>query len=422
MRGNRFADVRVHGIRMAPPRHAATAGAAWSSLKRRLLATLILAAALAGAVVALTVRSARPVDQGVVHFLGGTNSSFDRYTSGQDPGYGAFLRGHFWRMVVYSSYFDDKTRWYPNGWVYKDAYAIYPGSALAREHPEWILHDGAGRALFIPFACSRGTCPQYAADISNARFRRDWIASASAALAHGYRGLFIDDVNMDFRVGDGNGNPVAPVDPATGKSMTYVAWRRYMAQFMEQVRAALPHVEIVHNVIWPADSPIRTADPYIGREIRAADYINLERGVNDTGLRGGTGPFSLRSMFAYIDAVHGLGRGVSLDGDAAEAAGIEYSLASYFLISNGNDLVSAHGMTPVHWWQGFDVNLGEAAGPRTQWKGLLRRDFSNGMSLVAEPESGTHSVRLPSAMRSLDGRVVTSLTLGPASGVVLRRP
>jgi hypothetical protein len=191
---------------------------------------------------------------------------------------------------------------------------------------------------------------------------------------------------------------------------------------MEQVRGALPHVEIAHNVTWLADTPARTADPYISSEIRAADYINLERGVNDSGLTGGSGPYSLRSLFAYADAVHALGRGVVLDGNAVETRGIEYSLASYLLISAGNDLVSAHGMTPLHWFAGFDVNLGAALGPRRTWQGVLRRDFTGGMSLVSEPGSGMHALRMPVAMRTLDGGVVRSLTLGPASGVVLQHP
>jgi hypothetical protein len=396
-------------------------GARGPTLKRRLLLALIAAAAVAGAVVALTAHAPRHRDQGIVHFLGGSNQAFDRFTSGLDPSYGAFLRRHMWRMVVYSPYFDDKTRWYPNGWAYEDAYAIYRESALASQHPEWILRDQAGRPLFIPFACSRGGCPQYAADISSPAFRRQWIDRARASVAHGYRGLFIDDVNMAMRVGDGEGRPLVPIDRATGRPMRYDAWRGYMAQFMEEVRAAIPHAELVHNVIWLAASPIRTADPFIRREIRAADYINLERGVNDSGLTGGGGPMSLSSLLAYVDAVHGLGRGAVLDGAATEAAGIEYSLAGYFLISEGNDLVSAHGMTPAHWWTGFDVNLGEAKGPRYNWKGLVRRDFARGMSLVAAPERVPHSVTLPTAMRTLDGRTVTSLELAPASGAVLLR-
>jgi hypothetical protein len=400
---------------------AGVARASRPAFTRRIFAFVILAAAAAGIVAALTTSSARRPGGGEVHFLGGSSKAFDTYTSGQDPSYGAFLRQHFWRMLVYSPYFDDKTSWYPRGWVYKDAYAIYRSSALASEHPEWILRDQAGNPLFIPFACSQGVCPQYAADISNPAFLRFWIAGAKAILAHGYRGLFIDDVNMAFRVSDGHGSATAPVDRATGQPMTYEAWRSYMARFTEQVRGALPHVEIVHNASWLADTPTRTADPYIARQIRAADYINLERGVNDSGLRGDTGSFSLPSLLTYIDAVHGLGRGVVLDGNAIEQPGIEYSLASYFLISDGSDLVSAHGMTPVHWFAGFDVNLGNATGTRTMWNGVLRRDFSGGMSLVSEPESGTHFLRLPTAMRTLDGRVVSSLTLGPASGVVLKR-
>src|ERR1700704_4866369 len=218
-------------------------GARGSTLKRRLLLALIAAAAVAGAVVSLTAHVARHREQGMVHFLGGSNQAFDRFTSGLDPSYGAFLRRHMWRMVVYSPYFDDKTRWYPNGWAYTDAYAIYRESALASQHPEWILRDQAGRPLFIPFACSRGGCPQYAADISNPAFRRQWIDRARASMAHGYRGLFIDDVNMAMRVGDGEERPVGPIDGATGRPMRDGAWRGYMAQFMEEVRAATSAAE-----------------------------------------------------------------------------------------------------------------------------------------------------------------------------------
>src|SRR5207302_9510083 len=77
---------------------------------------------------------------------------------------------------------------------------------------------------------------------------------------------------------------------------------------------------------------------------------------------GGSGPYSLQSFFAYIDAVRRLGRSVVLDGNAVQTRGIEYSLASYLLISGGNDLVSAHGMTRRHWFTGFDVNLCAAMG------------------------------------------------------------
>jgi hypothetical protein len=76
-------------------------------------------------------------------------------------------------------------------------------------------------------------------------------------------------------------------------------------------------------------------------------------------------------------------------------------------------------MTPIHWWPGFDVDLGEALGPRRLWSGVLRRDFTRGMTLVNEPGVETRRVQLPTAMRELNGRVVTSVSLPPATGVVL---
>jgi putative glycosyl hydrolase-like family 15 (GHL15) protein len=389
---------------------------------RRLL--VIGLVALAGSVVALALagpNSQRRRDQGRVHFLRIASSEFDSFTRRRSPKYGAFLRRHMWRMVAYSPYFDNKTRWYPNAWVYDDAYAIGRGSGLAARHPDWILRDRAGNPLFIPYGCANGTCPQYAADISNAAFRRAWIAEARAKLSHGYRGLFIDDVNMELRVADGREHQVAPIDRSTGLPMTYDAWRDYMARFMEEIRAALRHTEIAQNAIWFAAPLARTADPYVRRQIKSADYVALERGVNDAGLTGGGGDFSVKAFLAYIDAVHSLHRGISLEGEVSGRPAAEYELAAYLLISEGHDLISIPDMTPLHWWTGLDVDLGHAAGARHRWHGLLRRDFNRGMALLNEPGAPAQTVRLPRAMRNLDGKPVTTLTIPAASGAVLRR-
>ena len=94
-------------------------------LKGRIVGALIFAALVAGIVVVLSRGSERHHDQGAVHFLGGASPAFEPFIASRNPAYGAFLRRHMWRMVVYSPHFDDKTRWYPNGLVYEDAYAIY---------------------------------------------------------------------------------------------------------------------------------------------------------------------------------------------------------------------------------------------------------------------------------------------------------
>jgi hypothetical protein len=355
---------------------------------------------------------------GTVHFVRSADSSFNPITSNPPPATQAWLRAHMWRMMVWSPYFDERNAWYPQGWMYNDAYAIYTESSLASEHPEWILHDAAGNKLFIPFGCSGGTCPQYAGDISNPAFRHYWIEQARAHLAHGYRGLFVDDVNLEERVGNASGTEVPPV--GLGGAIAPAAWRAYMAEFMAEIRAAFPTAEIVHNALWFANGHAGPSDPSIRREIESANYILLERGVNDSGITGGNGPWSLNALLGYVDQVHSLGRGVVLDGTAADPQGIEYNLASYFLISTGNDAVSAKGQTPTNWWPGFDVNLGEATDARHSWGNVLRRDFTGGMALVNPPGSPTQTITLATPMQDSSGNSVSSLTLPAASGAVLR--
>jgi hypothetical protein len=50
---------------------------------------------------------------------------------------------------------------------------------------------------------------------------------------------------------------------------------------------------------------------------------------------------------------------------------------------------------------------------------LLRRNFSGGTALVNPPGSPAQTVQLPAPMHTAGGAIVTSVTLAPASGVVL---
>jgi hypothetical protein len=357
---------------------------------------------------------------GVAQFMRTTDPSFDTYINSPSLSTQQWLQQHFAKMLVYSPYFDTRLSWYPNGFVYIDSYAIYTGSALATQHPEWILKDSSGRKLYIPWGCSGGTCPQYAADTSNAAFRQYWISQAAPIIAKGYKGLFMDDVNMNFTVGDGYGNFVNPVDPNTGALMTWDAWRSYMAGFTEQVRAAFPAIEIIHNSVWySGPSGVRDQDPYIKRQIAAANYQFIEFGVNDGGITGGTGIWSLNSLLGYVDRLHGLNNGAIFSGVATDAIGREYALANYFLISGGKDGLGNTVTTPDTWWTGYDVNLGTPSGARTTWNNLLRRDFSGGMVLVNPPQSASITVTLPATYKRVDGTSVTSITLGGSQGAVL---
>lgn len=368
--------------------------------------------------------------QGHINFYKHTTSADDAYTASPTPSVVQFMNTNWPRLLTFAGYWDqyNNLSWYPNAWTYDDSIAIYSDPTnsfwanLIAQHPGWILHDTNGNPVYINWGCSGGTCPQYAANITDPNgFRAWWISSAQPYVTRSlpYKGIFVDDVNLDIsRLSDGNGNTVIPVDPATGQPMTSEAWMSYFADYMAQVRAAFPGVEIVHNSLWYLD----WTDSNVQREIRAADWINLERGVNDPGLTGGTGYWSLNRLLSFIDAVHANGKNVILDGEMPASdsdAAREYSVACYLLVSTGNDLVGDSSQTPSYWWNGFTPDLGAASGSRYTWNNLLRRDFAGGFALVNPPQSSTVTVTLPGSFVRVDGSVVTSVTLNGAQGAIL---
>jgi hypothetical protein len=331
---------------------------------------------------------------------------------------------HFTRMIGFAGFFDSRTAWAPPAWLYQDAYAIYAGSSLEREHPEWILKDAAGNRLYIPY----GSPPtQLAGDISNPAFRRFWIARAKAILAHGYRGVYVDDVDMWANTGNAKGEKATPVSGVTGQPISNEAWQRYLATFMRELREALPGYEIVHNNVWYAGAASGnrgTTSPLVREEVAQAGVLNIERGAYDSGLTGGTGPWSLANLLSYVDELHALGRAVMLSGKSTEPAAMEYNLAAYFLISTGRDYVRDGGASQnvKSFWPGWSVNLGEASGPRERaGTGLWTRRFSAGVVYLLEPGAATQTINLPATMRSATLGSVSSITLSARRAAVLVR-
>ena len=354
---------------------------------------------------------------GVIHFAKSADSSFDRFSQAPTPARQQWMRTKYWRMRAYSPYFDTRTAWYQRAWFYKDAMAIYPGETGVPS--DFYLRDAQGRKLYVWYDCGGGSCSQFAGDIGSPAFRAAWIADAKRSYAQGYQGLFVDDVNMQQRISDGYGNLQWPLDPRTGQLMNEQSWRRYMAEFMEQIRRELPGAEIVHNSLWFDGD----ADPLIRRQQDAADLIEIERGINDSGLRGGEGSVSVRTLLKLIDRLQARGKGVILDASAPSADERMYGLAGYFLISNGRDALGNNPAgTPEDWWAGYDTDLGEALGGRYDLpNGVIRRDFSGGTVLLNTPDTQTRTVALGDGYKDLAGVARTSVTLAPGTGIVLLR-
>lgn len=362
--------------------------------------------------------SAQSGSAGQVKFVVRTDPKFDMYLNAPSSDSKQWLNSHIWRMMVYSPFFDNKLNWYRNGWAYINLYGVHTDWPIVKEHPEWLLKDQRGNPLYVPYGCANGTCPLFAADASNPQYRAYWISRARELVSRGYQGLWIDDVNLEFRVSDGMGRQTAPIDPSTGTTMTYEAWKEDIATFCEEIRAAFPNTEILHNAIWYAGGPKRDSDPSVARELRAADYINLERGVSDRGLTGGEGEWSLDAFFRYIDRLHAQGKSIIIDNTGSFT---EYGLAAYFLISSGNDGVGGHDITPDHWPALLNVDLGAPLGPRSRANGVFRREFERGVVVLNEPRSQPEIAPTCHDCVGLEGQPTSSVRLMSSQGAILLR-
>ena len=89
----------------------------------RLLAVLLTALAVLFTALSLS-QPARAADAGTVQFVKRTGPEFDSYTRNPTASFSAWMNTKFWRSEVFTPYFDNKTSWYKNGWVYEDSYAI----------------------------------------------------------------------------------------------------------------------------------------------------------------------------------------------------------------------------------------------------------------------------------------------------------
>jgi hypothetical protein len=364
---------------------------------------------------------------GNTRYVGRLESQWDGWLTDQGKTQSTFMKQHMWEVVAHPSFFDDKLSWAPPALAYKDLYAIYRGDAdTVNAHPDWILKDASGQPTYISWGCNPGPCPQYAGDIGSPAFRQAWIDNARTLINKGYTGLWIDDANVEMRVANAAGTTILPIDPRTKKTMTFANWRRYVAEFLEEIRAQLPQAQLVANVLWFGGTSIgRDSDPYVLRAYTTVNRLNLERGFNDDGLTAGTAPgdvWSVDSFMRFIDRMHDRGIPVTLDSAAGpNKPAWEYNLAGYFMVDRGQDAVGELGLKPGDWWNGWDIKLGAPTSGRSRGSdGVFRRTFASGLVLLNPTRAKTVKVKLPTAMKRIDGTTVTSVTLGGGRGAVLR--
>jgi hypothetical protein len=230
-----------------------------------------------------------------------------------------------------------------------------------------------------------------------------YVAKVRRDVAHGYAGVFIDDANWS------PGYQPSPGPPAN------------LAHLIEAVHAADPQGLIEMNShfrdIWTL---MKAGNPEVTRVLPDIGAMCVEYGVGPTS--GITGADDYAEFMQYADTLHGKGIALTLTGDRLhrDVPTMEFNLATYFLINNGRDYVNATEQTPASFWNGFEVNLGNALGPRERLpSGLWTRKFSGGVVYALEPGAATQTVNLGKTMQSAQWGRVTSLTLSSGQGAVL---
>lgn len=367
--------------------------------------------------------TAQSLNAGQVQFFNNADSDFNQYIKNPSTADKKWINSHYKRMLSYPPSFDKKTAWYNGALAYIDSYAIYSNDTLAKSHPEWIMRDARGNKLYIPWSCSGGHCSQFAGDFSNPAFRRYMVQKIKTTVAKGYRGVWLDDINLTWRVGNTNdvNKFIVPIDSTTKKPMTLANWRLHFTKYLEEIRKALPRKEISHNAIWYADR-MNKINPVISRQIKAANYINLERGGNDGGLVQGRGQWGYETFLKYIDYVHKLGTNVILMDTGSSQTEREYGLATWLLISQGNDLFNnnqSNGTTPNNWWHAYSLNLGAALNNHYVWRKFIRRDFACGSVFLNQPGMPTLSSVIGNGFKNLNGHPTSSISLRAKTATIL---
>ena len=328
--------------------------------------------------------------EGRIRFLKKADGAMDKFNTSST--WQPVINARYQGMMMFPPYSDRFTFYTGEGFFYLDAYAVYVNSGTnpAGANMTHVLRNSAGAPCYIPWG---SPYTQYAADVGNQDFRNRMVNYIKAKLAAfpQYDGVYLDDVNLDLsRVACSGG----PIDPRTGQVMTNDNWKRYFVEFLEQVRSSTTE-KVAHNTVWylvPFD------DPYLAREIRAADYVEMEQGFVDRGLTG-SGAFAWTRKMQFVDLVHSLGANL-IDHDIQTSSDVErdYGLANYLLFSDGTDFYSTFWEAlPDQDWTPYSINLGAALGARYQVGSSWRRDFTGGYVIVNPPPTRTASIVLGSA-------------------------
>ncbi len=287
-------------------------------------------------------------------------------------------------------------------------------AAAAATHPEWFLVDDSGRR--VEWAGYPG---HWWMDIGSSSYAQTWGDNVAAEMtAAGWDGVMVDNA-MTSPHWYLPGTAVLAKYP---NDATYqAATERFLAAVGPRLRTA------GFSVV-----------PNFGGNVPSLDLYRRWTSYTSGGLReywgrwgdGATGGVGLTGsnwdhQMAQLDAVEAQGKsflGVAY-GKVTDVAFMRYARAS-FLLGWGGGSSSLLYATPTAGTDPYSpdwtIDIGTPLGPRVAIGAGWKRAFTGGVAVVNPTSVQTITIALGGSYVTAEGATVTSVTLPPASGVVLR--
>lgn len=281
------------------------------------------------------------------------------------------------------------------------------------QHPEWFLTDSAGNRLTY-----EGYRGHWQMDIGNAGYQEAWLYNVRGELQRrGWDGVIMDNAltrSDEYHPG------VFPSRYASNASFQD-AYQSMLRKVGVGLRSAGFYT--VANISPTGDFP-GVRDAYTEPLDAGAEqhFANLNR-ASGTGYGSDGGQVRWLAQLDQVTSSAARGKASQLkttvktgSGDDHEA--FTFGLASFLLASDGRSLF---GTDSTAWAQEFDWDLGRPVNSyRAVDNGVYRRDFIAGVAIVNASDSAPATIALDRLYLDRDGHKVTSVTLKPTRGAVLR--
>jgi hypothetical protein len=284
------------------------------------------------------------------------------------------------------------------------------GYAFAeREHPEWFLADTTGARMEWPYS------GHWWMDVGSPSYQRAWLEQVEDELeVRGWDGVVIDNAMAD------------PSHYTAGRTIakypTASAYQAATRSFLAGIGPALKSAGflVIPNISDPTPS-------LWSSWISLTSGGTFEHWTKWSGAASGTGYIDGKSWLMHAElftATQGQGKifiantGSSSNTDVRT---MRYSRASFLLWWNGGASALVYNVCNQDPWASeWTADIGAPAGSAYQVGTSWRREFSGGTVVVNPLKTSSATVSLGRPYLTPDGTTVTSVTLAPTSGLVLR--